>query len=343
MINRTNLVARTLAATLAATMMASPITAWSAPASLGTARGVRAAEISIDSGARWLALTGRSLPVLDGARIRSTSGAAMLELADGSRVNVLPYSAVRVREAADGLEIALEYGRLTFRLPEATRVVITTEAAALEPVRGEPMAGEVFAAEETTGLKMSRGRLAVRPTAAAEPVRLASLEPVFLPKPPAASGAVFTTDLDEAAAPAGSRSVFAASGENLGYVRPDGQFVVHPGYANDLTGPFAPRTVALAMASVPEVHRATAEPLFDVNGAFVGYTSGPVFYAQATGTPTPAVSTSGAAAAGAGAAPPLIAGAVIAGTAGLAVIAGAANDSDPSGCRSAATPVSPCP
>jgi hypothetical protein len=254
-----------------------------AGASLGTARGLRSAEVSLDGGVRWLPAGGRSLPLVDGARIRSASGAVRLDLADGSRINVLPFSAVRIAQAGGATAIVLDRGRLTFRLPRDTRVAIETPAARLEPVRTEVMVGEVFAGE-TTGLKMTRGNLQVRDLSRGAPVLVASLEPVFVPKPPAIAGPLFTSDVPNEIVPNGAKGVFSAKGESLGYLQPDGRFVVHPGFAADLTGPFPPKTVQVAMATIPAKSRADVEPLFDVNGGYVGYVAGPLFYyAQARG------------------------------------------------------------
>lgn len=268
---------------------------FAAGASLGTARGVLAADLSLDGGQRWLRLADRALPVMDASRIRTTGGGVMLDLVDGSRVNVLPYSSVAIRETAAGTTIALAYGRLTFRLPPTTRVAIETPAARLEAVRAEEMAGEVFASS-TTGLKMTRGRLEVRPRGSAEPVMVASVDPVFFPERPTATLPLFTTEASEVAAPAGARGLFGARGESLGYLSADGRFVVEPGFTADLASPFAPRTVQVALAQIPQAQRAGAEPLFDVNGAYVGFVAGPEFFAQAA----PSASGGVAAAAGAG-------------------------------------------
>jgi hypothetical protein len=74
-----------------------PYPVWSATAPLGTARGFGAAKVSIDDSKSWVPIgTGsRSFPIVERAEVRSSSGSAVLELADGSRVNLLPFSAVR--------------------------------------------------------------------------------------------------------------------------------------------------------------------------------------------------------------------------------------------------------
>jgi len=55
-----------------------------------------------------------------------------------------------------------------------------------------------------------------------------------------------------------------------------------------LTRAFSPKLVRVAMNAIPERDRIVdATPLFDVNGGYVGYLSGPVFYAQAPTAPTP--------------------------------------------------------
>ena len=75
-----------------------PLPAWSAVVSAGTARGVRAVELTLDGGKSWLPLGATSMPVLDGTQIRSRNGGAVLDLADGSRLNVLPFSSVGFRQ-----------------------------------------------------------------------------------------------------------------------------------------------------------------------------------------------------------------------------------------------------
>ena len=55
------------------------------------------------------------------------------------------------------------------------------------------MVGEVFVnSERTTGLKMTTGVLQVQALAEAQEVRLASLEPVFIPTRPTSLGPLFS-------------------------------------------------------------------------------------------------------------------------------------------------------
>ncbi|HWP35469.1 MAG TPA: hypothetical protein VNM66_07725 [Thermodesulfobacteriota bacterium] len=330
-------IARDLVVAFLIVVLALPMPLWAGSPALGTARGVRAAELSLDGGKSWLPLGKVSLPVLEGARLRTVNGGVLLDLADGSRINVLPFSALRVQQAGGALEVFLLYGRLIFRLPSATQVVIATPTARFEPVRGEPMVGELFAGA-TTGLKMTSGRLAVLGPTGGTPVKVASLEPVFVPAPPAGTGPFFVSEAAPKPVP-GAQSVFSPRGENVGYLRPDGQLVVHPGFAADLTRPFADRLVQLAMAGIPEPDRAKALPLFDVNGTYVGYVAGPVFVAQAQPQPArrPAPGTSGAAVGGAGTTAYYVIGALVLVGAGLgiAAAAGAFEDEEP------ASPVGP--
>jgi hypothetical protein len=267
--------------------LVAPFPGWSNSPPLGTAHGVRAAKLSIDGGKTWLAVTGRSLPVLNGAELRTAGGSAVLDLTDGSRVGVLPFSTVQFKETNGTTGLSLLHGRLTFRLPVKTRVEILTPSARLEPVRRQAMVGEVFAGSDgLMGLKMSEGSLQVRSLADERRTILASLEPVFLPKRPATSDSFFSTD-PATPIPAGAKGIFAPGGESIGYLGPDGKFVIYPAFTNDLTRPFSPKLVQLAMATIPENDRKDeAVPLFDVNGGYVGYLAGPVFYAQATQQPT---------------------------------------------------------
>jgi hypothetical protein len=145
-------------------------------------------------------------------------------------------------------------------------------------VRTEGMVGEVFVGG-ATGLKLTRGNLRVRDGSGRQLV-VAGLKPVFVPKRPAVAGPLFTSDVAAGTIPDGAKAIFSARGESLGYLDPEGQFVVSPGYTSDLTRPFAPRIVQAALANVPPKDRADAELLFDVNGEYVGYVVGPVFYAQ---------------------------------------------------------------
>jgi len=259
----------------------SPVTVWSAALSMGNARGVRAAELSLDDGKNWLPLGSRSLPIVDGTQLRTSNGGAVVDLSDGSRLNVLPFSSLRFREAPGTTRVSLVHGRMSFRLPRETRVEIGSPAVRLEPVRAEVMQGEFFVAREgTIGLKMTAGSLQVHEMTGSQQVRLASLEPVFLPKRPATAAPLFISEAP-AGPPAGARAVFDPRGESLGYLRPDAQLVVHPGYTADLTQPFSPKLVQLAMARIDEKNRSDATPVFDVNGGYVGYLAGPIFYAQA--------------------------------------------------------------
>jgi hypothetical protein len=261
--------------------LAAPLPAVSAVASLGTARGVRGVELSLDSGKTWLSLSANALPVVDDTYVRSSAGNAVLDLTDGSRVNLLPFTAVSLKETGSAIELTLQYGRLTFALPLKTRVVILSKIARLDPVRSEVMSGEVVVdGRGTLGLKMHRGQLQVTDLADRRQVRLASLEPVFLPKRPPADVPFLSSAGSAALPPPNARPVFKPDGQSLGYLRPDGQLVVQPGFTSNLTRAFPPKVVQTAMARISPEDRQNATPFFDLGGSYVGYVSGPVFYAQ---------------------------------------------------------------
>ncbi len=292
-----------------------PLPLAGATAVLGTARGVRAAQLSIDGGKSWLAVGARSLPLVDGAQLRSSSGSVILRLGDGSRLTALPFTALSVKESDAVTEITVRYGRLTFELPPRTRVRIVTPSARLEPVRPERMAGElVVGGAELTGLRMTQGSLQARRPEPARPVLVASREPVFFPARPEAGGYLFTAD-SPVSPPAGARGVFLPTGESIGYLDAEGQLVVAPGFTANLTGPVPARLVQLAQAGIPKDLVSDASPLFDVNGGYVGYAVGPVFYASNHIAPTqvtpPAVQ------------PPKKAGLSTGAKVGLGVLAGA--------------------
>ena len=274
-------VARGAVAVLLTLSIALPLPAIGA-SSLGTARGLKAVKLSIDGGKTWLPLGSRSLPVLEGTELRTTSGSAAISLTDGSQLNILPFTALTVRDTGPRTEISLTHGRVTFRLPASTEVEIVTPTARLEPVPGQPMAGEVFVTGAgVMGLKMTGGQLQVRELADERRVMLASLEPVFIPRKPAMSGSFFTTDAPSPV-PAGARAAFNPAGESIGYLGPDRLLVIYPGFTNDLTRPFSPKLVRLATNSIPQEHRTDdAMPVFDVGGGYAGYLSGSTFYAQA--------------------------------------------------------------
>src|SRR6266550_2877464 len=82
----------------------------------------------------------------------------------------------------------------------------------------------------------------------------------------------------ETTPPAHAKAVFTPNGQSIGYVGRAGSLVIYPGYTNDLTRPFSPKLVRLAMNTIPGKDRTDdATPLFDVNGGYVGYLAGPVF------------------------------------------------------------------
>jgi hypothetical protein len=277
---------RRVLAGLLVLFIVAPTPGLSAPAAaVGTARGVRGVELSLDGGKIWLPLGARSLPVLSDTAIRTTTGGAVLDLADGSRLTVLPLSSLRLRETGTATEVSLLAGRLTFRLPQETRVELRSASARLTAQRTQAMAGEVFVGgDDTIGLRMTEGTLQVEELAGAKRTMLASLEPVFLPKRPATTGPVFASEVQATAPPAGARAVFSPKGESLGFLDKS-QLVIYPGYTANLTRPFSTKLVQLAMARVPEKDRNDATPVFDVNGGYLGYLAGPTFVAQAVGVP----------------------------------------------------------
>jgi FecR-like protein len=105
--------------------------AWPGTTSLGTARSSRAVEVSLDDGKAWLALGGRSSAVMPESLIRSRSGSALVELIDGSRVTILPFSAVRFHGAPGTMEVVLQHGRLMFQVPADAQLEISTPSARL--------------------------------------------------------------------------------------------------------------------------------------------------------------------------------------------------------------------
>lgn len=317
---------RTVLAGALVLALAVPLPSWSQSASLGTARGVRGIELSWDEGKSWLPLGGRSLPILEGTEIKSTTGGARLEFADGSQVNPAPFTRLQVREVRRTVEVSLLYGRVTFRLPPQSRVVLRTATARLEPGSEPLMAGELFvAADGTLGLRMTQGTLEVHDLTGKRQVLLASLDPVFLPKRPEIPEPLFSTDTP-AKPPTDAKGVYTARGESIGYLRPDAQLVVHPGFTADLTQPFPGKLVRLAMARVPAEHRSDALPLFDVHGGYVGYVAGPTFYAQAQiapGTQVAQVVEAEPGLLGGLVGPGAVTGGIIGATIGLPVLSGA--------------------
>lgn len=269
-----------------------------AAVALGSARGVRTAVLSLDGRGGWLPLANRSLPVMSGSRLRTTTGAVAVDLADGSRLVVMPFSAVRLDAAparvasvsqqsgaaAAAPEVTLEYGRLGFQVRPSSRLSIVTPTARVSPVSGRAASGEVLAAPTgTTGVRMASGTVTVRETTGARRTLEAGRTPVFVPEPPP-PGVVFTADVP-AAAPAGARAVFTAEGENVGYVGRDGQVVVQPGFARDLAQPYPRQVVQGALARVPFEARREAVVLFDANAGYVGFVHEGLVYASAGDRP----------------------------------------------------------
>jgi len=288
---------------LATVLLANSVPALSAvSASLGTASGIRGVEMSVDGGKMWLPLDKRSLPVLEATDIRSTSGSAVLDLVDGSRLTVSPFSALRLRQTRTSIDVLLDLGRLGFRLPAGSRVAISTVAAKLRTSPVDVQAGEIAVVEGgAVGVRMVQGSVAVQELVGAKRTVLAGPEPVFVPSRPASADQVFAT---AASAPAlkGGKAVFTPRGESLGYLDNSGRLTIEPGYVRDLTSPFPQRLVQAVIARVPESARSQAVPLFDVNGAWVGYLVGSTFYGQDQAVAAPIARRGGATAAWAAAA-----------------------------------------
>jgi hypothetical protein len=284
-----------LAAFLGASAFLAGAPAWSAPASIGTASAIRAVEMSLDGGKTWFPLGRQAVPILGAADIRSAAGAALLDLGDGSRLNLLPFSTVRVNDTGKNIEVLLASGRLTFRLPTMSRVEIRTSSARLEPQRQEVIAGEAYVGEGTiTGLRVFQGSAKVEELAGAKRTLVAGLEPVFLPKRPAGADQVFASSSAPGPRPSGGKAVFNPKGESLGYLGPDGKLVIIPGYTNDLTSAFPRKLVQAVMTRIPEADRETAVPVFDVNGRWSGYVVGSSFHGQDQSVSVAAAGGSGA-------------------------------------------------
>jgi hypothetical protein len=267
-----------LLASVLVVALAAPVSVWSAVAPLGTARGFGPAKLSVDASKSWLPIGARSFPILDGAELRSAGGGAVVDLTDGSRLDVLPFSAIRFETSGPAAKISLLFGRVRFRLAEQSRVEVLTPSARLEPARPGLLVGEVFVSRSgLMGLKMTEGQLQVT---APGRVLLAGREPVFLPKAPTVRGFYFTSDAP-VAIPRDARAIFGPSGRSVGYLTGGDGFVIQPGFTADLTRPFPSKLVRFAMAKIPRADVANdAMPLFDLGGHSVGYVSGPMFYAQ---------------------------------------------------------------
>jgi len=288
-----------LALLLTVFLLANSLPALSAvSASLGTASGIRGVEMSLDGGKMWLPLGKRSLPILEATDIRSTSGSAVLDLADGSRLTVYPFSTLRIRQPGKTFDVLLDLGRLGFRLPAGSRVAIATAAARLRTSPAEVQAGEIAVVEGgAVGVRMMLGGATVQELVGAKRTLLAGLQPVFVPTKPPSADRVFASATSAPPAKAGT-AVFTPKGESLGYLDDSGRLTIEPGYTRDLTSPFPQKLVQAVTARVPESVRAQAVPLFNVNGSWVGYLVGSTFHPQDRAASTPgAGSKSGATAA----------------------------------------------
>src|SRR5262245_51188384 len=229
--------------------------------SLGIVRGIGGAEASFD-GRVWVVLRDTPMPVLDGTDIRTSTGGSLLDLVAGTIVNLLPYTTARVQVRDSVTEALFRCGRLTFRLSDIDRIAILTPAARLESAREGIAVGEVFSDKTgTTGLKVLQGVMLVHELSARRRVVSTGVEPVFVPRRPAAEDPLFISDM--AAGPArGTKVIFTPDGKSFGYLRADGQPLVEPGVSADLTGPFPERLVQAALTSVPAEQRERYLPLF---------------------------------------------------------------------------------
>lgn len=254
----------------------------SASVMLGIATGGRGVEMSLDGGRVWLSLEKQALPILGSAEIRSSGGTVALDLRDGARVELLPFSSARVAETDGVIEMTLVQGRAQFRLPAAAKIRLRTSVAHLE---GDGKAsGEVVVTREgVTGVRASDGRVRVTEVGGGRRVLLAASTPVFVPRTPEGAERVFDGGRDRPAT--GRQAVFTPRGESLGYIEADGHLTVHASYVNDLTGPYPQKLVRAVVARIPEDARQNAVPLFNVNGGYVGYLVGATFYPAADAVP----------------------------------------------------------
>ncbi len=271
--------------------LALQVPAAAAGTALGTARGAGAAEISLDGGRRWLSLRDRAFPAMAGSQVRTTTGSIALDLADGSRVALAPFSALRLEESG---AVDVRYGRVEIRAVPRSAVVVTagsTRVSPADPAR-RTVAEMVVDPAAATGVQVRQGVLRVESADGTSHVARAGDAPVVIGRP-LARQAMFGA---RTAAPARTgRPAFGARGENVGYLTADGALVVRAGFARDLSRPFEQRAVAQALARIPETHRSDAAPIFDVDGRYLGYIQGASFHALAGPAQTAPPGQSGAA------------------------------------------------
>jgi len=93
-------------------------------------------KATLDKGTTWLDLKGNALPVFSGTEVRSSGGAAAIELKDGSRIEVLPFSAVQFEQVSGDPRVSVTYGRVNFNLHPQSKLQIVTPVARLESAEG---------------------------------------------------------------------------------------------------------------------------------------------------------------------------------------------------------------
>src|SRR5207247_11406150 len=120
-----------------------------------TVRADTGVKATLDKGRTWLELKGNAVPVVSGTEGRSAGGAGAIELKDGSRIEVLPFSAVQCQQVSGDPRVSVTYGRGNFNLHPQSKLQIVTPVARLESAEGGPVSGELFlTGGRVMGLKM---------------------------------------------------------------------------------------------------------------------------------------------------------------------------------------------
>lgn len=102
-----------------------PPSAHSVGLPLGLATGSKEAQIALD-GTQWAVLASASTPVFDGTVLRTGNGAISTLLKDGTQLELLPHTVVETLGSRGAPVIRIAVGRVLFRLPASSAMVLVT-------------------------------------------------------------------------------------------------------------------------------------------------------------------------------------------------------------------------
>lgn len=266
-----------------------PPTARAAEPPLGTATGLKEAQITAD-GKQWITLPASSNPLYEGTMIRTGKGTASVLLKDGTQLELQARTLVGLSGSRMAPVVKIAVGQVLFRVPASSRAAFVTPTIRYRTENDNmgDRPGILKAQASTLAVTDPVGEITVNPqggsrlglrqgemlaNSVGDPgIHLIKAgQSVYIPLVGNRDQG-FSIMLAQAlpgepsAIPVGAIPVFTTDGKSIGYLTADGSFVSSPGFTPNLPNPVPAGTIPQD-ATIPP----GATPIFTATPEYAGY------------------------------------------------------------------------